>query len=161
MRNLIFTLFFVLCFSGFQTLAQECGKKTNGTIGEGSEVQKIYFGTVNSIKGKVLLPDGNDADNIIVELFPNTLTIPSEKANYIQINEIFKKERLTARYIETNGKFCFKNIKAGNYLIRINILKNEQFELSVFSTIYLFITVDPKNKNNKNQKLEVQLALGI
>ena len=161
MRNITFVLFFIFCFSVLQTSAQKCGEKTNETIAEGSEIQEINFGAIKSIKGKVLLPDGTVAENVVVELFRNILTVPPEKANYIQINEILKEKRLSARYIVTSGKFCFKNIKAGNYLLRINSPKTEQSKISGFSTIHLFVTVDPKNKNNKNQKLEVRLALGI
>jgi hypothetical protein len=80
--------------------------------------------------------------------------------SYIQINELVKEKRLAARYSE-NGKFCFKKIKAGNYLIRINTQKTELLKFSALSTIYLFVTVDPKTKSNKNQNLELTFELAI
>jgi len=58
-----------------------------------------------------------------------------------------------------SGKFCFKNLKAGNYLLRVKA-SGEGLDLSGFRMTNILLRLTPTRKNAQPE-LTVQLAMAI
>lgn len=141
-------------------LGGDCGEKTTETLASSSEWDTINAGEVRSIRGTVLHPDDTRAEFIIVEVYRNDLATPVSKITYVQVNEIINRGRIAAVETGTSGKFCFKNLKPGNYMLRAN-MGGERISLSAFKMMNIFVTLAPRNKKGIQRELKIQLEMAI
>jgi hypothetical protein len=139
-------------------MGADCGKKTNETPARSSTYASIDGGDVRSLRGRFLNPDGTEAESIIVEVYRNDLSIPMSAMTYVQVHQIVKTGRVAALDTDTRGRFCFKNLKAGNYMLRANVSGKG---LSGYSTMDVFVTLTPKTKRGANRNLEITFEMAI
>ena len=111
------------------------------------------------MRGRVLYPDGKEAQLMIVEIYRIDLATSVLEITYDQVDEIVKSGRIAAIDTGTSGKFCFKSLKAGNYMLRANI-SGEGISLSQFRMTNTLVTLAPKRKNAQRE-LKVQLGMAI
>src|SRR5258705_8935890 len=119
----------------------------------------IRAGEVRSMRGRVFYPDREEAQLMIVEVYRIDVPTPVLEITYEQVNEIVKSGRLAAVDTGTSGRFCFKNPKAGNYLLRANV-SGERIGLSQFRMTNILVTLAPKRKKAQSE-LKVELGMAI
>lgn len=155
MRFLAVIMFLLVCSASVAASCRNCGKKTSEVPASSSTSEYVDAGQTKSLRGRVLYPNGEEAELVIIEVYRNDLTIPANEMTYVESDQILKAGRIAARDTETSGRFCFKKLPAGNYMLRVNTIgKNSQF-----STMYIFVTLVPKSK--ENVELEVRLTFAI
>ena|SRR5438270_1667301 len=137
----------------------DCGRKTTETLAHSSTSEIINAGEVSSIRGKVLMPDGTSAEFMIVELYRND-SAPETKITYALVDEIIKRGRMAALETGASGKFCFKNLKPGKYMLRANI-SGEGVSLSELTMTNIFVTLAPKNGRGVKRGLKVELEMAV
>jgi len=136
---------------------RDCGWKTSAEPGEGTIFATMSGGTMKFIRGRVYYPDGTPAKNIVVEVYRNRLgKVSIEDVSYKQVKTIISRERIAARLILKGGRFCFRNLPAGKYLLRIGSRDDPQF-----SAMNVFVTVAPKSQKYLRRGLKVDLAMSI
>ncbi len=160
MKLYLVIIAFLFCSAPILAFGSDCGKRTSETPPGSSELGFIDGGTIKSLRGQVLLPNGDPGKFFIIELYRNHLTKPVSKITYQEGEEIIKNGRIDARDTDSSNKFCFKNLKPGNYMVTANVNLGGR-TLSQYATLYIFVTVNPKIKKNKNRQLEIQLSLAI
>jgi hypothetical protein len=90
------------------------------------------------------------------------MSIPMSAMTYVQVHELVKTGRVAALKTDTRGRFCFKNLKAGNYMLRANVSGNfSGGGLSGYSTMDVFVTLAPKTKKGANRDLEITFGMAI
>ncbi|HXM34086.1 MAG TPA: hypothetical protein VN920_02785 [Pyrinomonadaceae bacterium] len=155
-----FTIVIALsCAFAISAVGGDCGKKTTETLAHSSESEIIHAGDVRALRGRVLYPDGKEAELMIVEVYRIDLATPVLEITYAQVDEVVRSGRLAAVDTGTSGKFCFKNLKAGNYMLRANI-SGERIGLSQFRMMNIFVTLTPTSKSAQRE-LKVQLGMAI
>jgi hypothetical protein len=144
------------CFLGISA-GGDCGKKTTEKLAPSSTNQIVTAGELKSIQGRVLYPDGKEAELMIVEIYSIDPATPLTEITYAQVSEIVKRGRIAAVNTGERGKFCFKNLKAGDYLLRANISGEG---LSQFAMMNILLTLAPTRKSAQ-RKLTVRLEMAI
>jgi hypothetical protein len=157
MKKLTFAVV-LSCFFGISARG-DCGKKTTEKLAHSSESEIVNAGELRSIRGRVLYPNGTKAELMIVEIYRIDLATPLREINYAEVSEIVKRGRMAAVETGESGKFCFKNLKAGNYLLRVNA-SGEGLDLSGFRMTNILLRLTPTRKNAQPE-LTVQLAMAI
>lgn len=111
------------------------------------------------MRGRVLYPNGKEAQLMIVEVYRIDLATPLLEITYDQVEEIVKSGRIAAVETGTSGRFCFKNLKPGNYILRANV-SAEGTNLSQFRMTNILVTLAPKSERAPRE-LEVELVMAI
>ena len=158
MRKFAFAIV-LSCSFAIAAMAGDCGKKTTETPANSSTVDAEDGGDVKALRGRFLYPDGTEAEFIIVELYRNELSIPVTQLTYVQVAEIMKGGRVAVIDTDTRGRFCFKNLKPGNYMLRANV-SGKRTDLSMYSTMEVFVTLAPK-KGSAARNVEVTFGMAI
>jgi hypothetical protein len=158
-----FTIIIFLLLSSISTAAfcSDCGWKTSAKPQPGNVFVSMTDRTVNFIRGRVFLPDGKTpADNIDVEVYRNFLPKDAFKEDItysrLPVNTIISRKRITARLIQKGGRFCFRSLPAGKYLLRIGTVDDSQF-----SPMNVFVTLNPKIKKSSRHFLKVDLEMSL
>jgi len=157
MKRLTFTVV-LFCVFGIAA-GGDCGKKTTEKLAHSSESEIVNAGELRSIRGRVIYPNGTKAELMIVEIYRIDLTAPLTEITHAEVAEIVKSGRMAAVETGESGEFCFKNLKAGNYLLRANA-SGENLDLSQFRMTNILLTLSPTRKNARRE-LTVQLAMAI
>jgi hypothetical protein len=151
-------IFLLLGSTSISVFCRDCGKKTSDIPVEGTTFMSMTGGTVKSIFGRAYYTYSEiPAQNIIVEVYRNRLSkISLGEEDYKVVAEIISHKRIKARLIEKGGRFCFRSLPAGKYLLRIGMRDDPQF-----SPMNVFVTVAPKAKQSSRRILRVNLAMSI
>ena len=145
-------------FALVQPLQAQCRKVSDQEFAHGAnEFVQLQDRTMKRIRGQVFLPnlalkDGKEqAKDVIVELYDYPVT-----STGIEIHQVPNaKPRLTACLTGNNGKFSFKGLKPGRYLLRAGTRERNQF-----NHIHIVITLDPKSEETSKENLEIILTPG-
>jgi hypothetical protein len=131
-------VFFVLSVSVFAN-AQNCKYDKNGTPEVPCVFEQISFVgvKVRNLNGKVV----DQFESVIV-------------GSKVSLQRVTKVETIFigSQIVNSNGKFCFNNLKPGKYILKIGY---EGFKCSSYE-----LTVMPKNKRLKSN-LTVKLEIGV
>jgi hypothetical protein len=150
-----FLLTCIVCVISVTAFCHDCGKKTLDTPQFSANSVEINLGRVQSIEGQVFFPDGTIAKDIIIEVHRiNINSIPETITN--EFIDSMQTEKVTARYIRNGGKFCFKQLEVGNYLLRIGTKQRKEFSLT-----NVFVTLSPNDSNALRKPLIIDLSLAI
>ena len=147
------------CAIAISVVGGDCGKKTTEALAHSSESELIRAGEVRSMRGRVLYPNGEEAQLMIVEVYRIDLATPVLEITYDQVAEIVKSGRIAAVDTGYSGRFCFKNLKHGNYILRANV-SAEGTSLSQFRMTNILVTLAPKSERAPRE-LEVELGMAI
>jgi hypothetical protein len=159
MKKFMFALT-LLCSLAIAAVSADCGRPTAEQLAHSSETGSQNAGEVTSLRGKVLYPDGTKAELIIVEVYRNELAAPVPELTSAQVEEIIRGGRIAAVETATSGKFCFRNLKPGNYLLRANTSRAGG-SLSQFVMMNIFVTLAPRGAKGVRRELTVQLEMAI
>jgi len=97
-----------------------------------------------SIQGKVLDPRGDPVYGALVEVFADDGTDRTPTSQ--------KRQRVMACKVGENGRFCFKGLRPGKYILAIG---SNGFNISFISVV-----LDPKNPTSSNKSIKINLELG-
>jgi len=147
------------CAIAISAVGGDCGKKTTEVLAHSSESELIRAGEVRSMRGRILYPNGKEAELMIVEVYRIDLATPVLEITYDQVAEIVKRGRIAAVDTGTSGRFCFKNLKPGKYILRANV-SAEGTSLSQFRMTNILVTLAPKSERAPSE-LNVELGMAI
>ena len=115
-------------------------------------------GVYRKIQGKVEMPLPELEEDVLVEVFdhPDYLICEWEDKNPNNCTTTPPKEqrRVAACKTEKGGEFCFNDIPAGRYELRVS-------KGSGWSPTHVHVTVDPNNAKPLKEKIMVKLNLGF
>jgi len=135
--------------------AQGCGRITSENPVQSSTHEIVDGGELSSLRGRVIYPNEKPAESVIVELYRDALFETGKERNYLYVDQIIKQGRISALYLESGGRFCFKNLKPGRYMLRVGMSYDTQWAITS-----IFVSLDKKAK--KAQKtLSVELSMAI
>lgn len=152
----LLTIAFLVWCSPALVRAQNCGRATKDRPVTPSTSEQSYLGNVSSLSGRVSYPNDTAAEYVIVELYLDTRADPDKRMGYLEVNEVTKSERIAARHIESGGRFCFKNMKPGRYMLRVGMLHDTQWAIQS-----VFITLVPPGTKSARKSLQVILYHAI
>lgn len=109
--------------------------------------------------GKVRMPLPELQEDVLVEIFDNPDYLLCEwtpgNPNNCTMNASGGQRRLAACKTGKDGKFCFNDLPAGNYELRVSKDKG-------WSPTHVYIRIDPQDPNSTKKKpIEVSLKIGI
>lgn len=118
----------------------------------GNVIVVINEGKVKQIKGTVAYASGELMDNAVIEVFQVSKNEVVDDENAYKITE--NKKRKTACKTNRSGKFCFKDLPKGIYVLKIGLdtLKDRIGT----NGIYFIVEVDSKN----GEKHEIEATIG-
>jgi hypothetical protein len=105
----------------------------------------------SNLHGTVLFPDGKTAKNVVVEIY-------AYKGSdvYQEVEQTLREQkRLAACLTKRNGRFSFKNLKAGKYLLRAGTRDN-----AGINEVYVIVTLKSIPVKSKTTELQIILSLG-
>jgi hypothetical protein len=111
------------------------------------------------IYGTVFLPNyliesGREAaENTVVEIY--NYSVDDSKDSYWEVQQVLQNQKRVACLTEKDGKFSFKNLKAGNYLLRIGT-----GDPKALNEVYIVVTLTPAKGKSKGKGLEIILPAG-
>lgn len=152
---LIFASFFV-AFANDKNCT--CVKSKESTrYGGNIWITQQEEGTFKKIAGKVQFPGSDDMEGALVEVFdkPDYLLcdyLPNNPNN-CTTEPPKKQHRKAACITEKDGSFCFKNLKAGKYELRIS-------KGSGWNVVHSIVVVNPKAKDAKDGGIEIIMSVG-
>ena len=115
-------------------------------------------GVRRRIQGVVSMPLPELQEDLLVEVFdkPDYLLCEwkANNPNRCTTKPSDDQRRLAACRTGKDGKFCFDDLPAGTYELRIS--KNQEW-----SPTHIYVVVDPKNPKSTNTPIEVSLNIGI
>ena len=115
-------------------------------------------GVHRRVQGFVRMPTSEAQDDLLVEVFDNPEYLLCEwkanNPNHCTTTPPDNQRRLAACRTGKDGKFCFDNIPAGAYEIRIS--KDQGW-----SPTHVYLVVDPKASKSITEPIEVSLRIGI
>jgi len=96
-------------------------------------------------------------EDLLVEVFDNPDYLLCEwkphNPNRCTMKPSGDQRRLAACRTGKNGEFCFDNIPAGSYELRVS--KSQEW-----SPTHVYLTIDPQDPKSTNKPLEVSLQIG-
>ena len=95
-------------------------------------------------------------ENAVVEVFENPLKVAAGDYTYKDIERITSVDRKVACLTARNGRFCFRNLRPGKYLLRIGHAYDGQV-----SAVHVIVVVDPKGRHSSRSALRIELPLSI
>jgi hypothetical protein len=149
-------LSFLLAFSGNLPPKNNCGcvKAKPDEItrsGVNELITIIEHKPYKQIRGVVFDPRDITIPGAFVEVFthPEHLLLSSPESEKAQA----KQRRIAACLTEMNGKFCFPNLPAGKYELRIG--KEDGWKIT-----YFYLVVAPHNRKASGAQIKVHLQVG-
>lgn len=133
---------------------------SNETTRVGGNEWVVYRepGVKRRIQGVVSMPLKELHEDLLVELFdkPDYLLCEWKPDNpdRCTTRPPDDQRRLAACRTGKDGKFCFDNLPAGTYELRIS--KSQEW-----SPTHVYVVVDPKDPKSTNTPIEVSLNIGI
>jgi hypothetical protein len=154
--NALVLAFLLLLPAGFPA-KHNCGcvkaKRNETTRQWGNEhIVLVDHKPYRQIQGTVFIGNKEKIENALVELFthPEHLLL----STYVEREEAKSKQRrLAACKTGADGRFCFKNIPAGKYELRMSVT----YGINLSST---YLILAPKNRKSSRKQLEVYLSVG-
>jgi hypothetical protein len=113
-------------------------------------------GRVKEVRGIVLYPNGEVMEDAVVEVFESPLRLDVANYTYKDVERITNVERKAACRTAKSGRFCFKNLRPGKYLLRIGHLYDFQF-----SAVHVLVVVNPNGRRGSRSDLRIELPLSI
>ncbi|MFL6231055.1 MAG: carboxypeptidase-like regulatory domain-containing protein [Pyrinomonadaceae bacterium] len=117
-----------------------------------NEEIEIRGGTVKSIRGKVIYPNGEPKEGAVVEVY----SYASSDKNLRPYELVREKKRIAACLTDENGRFCFTGLPSGKYVVRAGTRISEGMQ-----EIYVVTSVERhwwrrwRSKNELNIRLEL------
>ena len=74
---------------------------------------------VRELRGVVLYPNGKVMKDAVVEVYENPVKVSAEDVTYKTVKRITSVDRKVACITATDGRFCFKHLRPGKYLLRV------------------------------------------
>ncbi len=155
-----FWVVFLLILATISMLAQTedcaCISASAKDVPLGGNILEIDLaGTVKQIKGKAKITTNvNGSGDIVVEIF----SISKAEEKNLE-NDAWKivenKKRKTACVTGEDGKFCFKNLKNGTYVLKIGTRTRD---VEYFNKRYVIVKLNDKNGEDKEIDVELSLA---
>src|SRR5947208_172546 len=100
---------------------------------EANETIEINGSVVKNLTGTVFLPGGEAAEDLVVEVYD----VPKEHPNSGVYEIVGSRKRRTACVTSTNGTFCFSDLPAGKYLLKVGTRQQKDF-----NALYVRVTLD-------------------
>jgi hypothetical protein len=154
--RLSFALAFLLTFSGNISAKDNCGcvkAQPDETTRQGANetITFVYRKPYQQIRGVVLDPVDAKRGDALVEVFthPEHLLPDYPEKEKAKV----KQRRLAACKTTANNNFCFPNLPAGKYELRIS-------KDSEWKTIQIYLVVAPHNRKSSRLPIKVYLEVG-
>lgn len=158
MISLLLTLSMLFSLPGFnQSKNCYCRNAGDQSPKLGTVFTTINGGRVKAIRGVVSYPNGEVMADAVIEVFKRLRKVDGHNYTYEDVKRITTAGRKAACRTAKNGRFCFKNLRPGKYLLRIGHLYDGQF-----SAVHVLLTLDPNGQTQfKRSELRVELPLSI
>ena len=155
---IVFAFTLLATSNSFFAQAKDCGCKTalKDDIPLGGNVVIVErAGTVKQIRGVTRFDvDGKTFEDVVVEVFKIS---KSEEKNLADNawKVVENKKRKTACVTNKNGKFCFKGLPKGTYVLRVGTrTRNVEY----FNYVHIIVKVNPKVGKGKEIKVGLSVA---
>jgi hypothetical protein len=156
---IILFLAFSMLFS-FQGTNQSkncyCRKAWDQSPKLGNIFTTMNGGRVKAIRGVVSYPNGEVMEDAVVEVFKSPPKLNPDSYTYEDVERITRGDRKAACRTPRNGRFCFKHLRAGKYLLRVGHLYDAQF-----SAVHVILILNPKARRSSRNELRIELPLSI
>lgn len=150
MCKLVLVYSILLGIASVQVSAR-CRKARQDEVPHGAnEFVQMETQTVPSIRGRVSFPDGDAADDVVVEIFRY-----QSNDSYQNVGKALKQKRMAACVTRADGEFSFKGLEAGTYLLRAG---TNYFH--GMNEAHIVLIVKPHTKGNSKNGLELVLSVG-
>ena len=114
-------------------------------------------GTYKSISGNVVMQIGGSLDDALVEIFdkPDYLLCEWKPTNPHRCtsNPPADQTRVAACKTGKDGRFCFTNIPAGKYELRVS--KDGEWNV-----VHAYVSVNPNSRVSKSGRIVVEMTVG-
>ena len=141
---------------------KKCGCRaaaSNETTRVGGNEWVVYKepGVHQRVKGVVRMPLPELQEDLLVEVFDKPDYLLCEwkpnNPNRCTMTPSDDQRRLAACRTGKDGEFCFDNIPAGSYELRVS--KSQEW-----SPTHVYLVIDPKDPKSTNKPIEVSLRIG-
>ena len=109
------------------------------------------------VQGVVRMPLDELQEDVLVEVFDNPDYLLCDwkphNPNRCTMKPSGDQRRLAACRTGKNGEFCFDNLPAGSYELRVS--KDQGW-----SPTHVYLAIDPKDSKSTNKPIEVPLQIG-
>jgi hypothetical protein len=160
MKKFLIIILFTIFAASITIFAQakDCGCRNalnNDIPLGGNEIITENVGTVKQVRGVTrFLVSGKNFEDVVVEVFNIS---KNEEKNLV--NDAWKivenKKRKVACITGKSGKFCFKTLPKGAYVLRVGTRTRK---VEYFNYVHVIVKVNPKSKQNKKIKVDLKLA---
>lgn len=107
------------------------------------------------VYGTVFLPNYEEAENIVVEIY--NYGVDASKDSYWEVEQTLQNQkRIKACLTRKDGKFSFRNLKSGNYLLRIGTQ-----DVNGFNEHHVIVTLKPAKVKVKKRGWKLYSKLGL
>jgi hypothetical protein len=147
----------LLVLGGVPAVDQKCSCPKAGEYDRphgANEIIEFNAGTLQTIRGKVTLPNGEPVNEAVVEIYEFTKADKNESA--YKIAEA--RERKFACLSDRNGDFCLSDLPSGWYVLRIGMRGSPGF-----NEVFVKVRLDRswwKRWFRSGRPLRIELPLG-
>lgn len=154
---IIFAVFWVAPIGGKKCDCRAVTANETTRVGGNESVVYKESRIHRRVQGVVRMPLNELQEDVLVEVFdnPDYLLCPflPNNPNRCTMKPSGDQRRLAACITGKNGEFCFDDLPAGNYELRVS--KDQGW-----NPTYVYLTIDPQNPKSTNKPIEVPLQIG-